>query len=79
MTDLILYIDTDAERRRVVIRAPFPEDVLTDRRVKRRITRICGKNAEVANRVTARTGNLCICAAGTAEDWEIDIGIRGLA
>lgn len=67
----------DERRRRIIIKMPFPLLVLTDKRVKRDIARICGRGAVVARRVTTFTGDLCICHKNGVDDWEIDVGIRG--
>lgn len=72
-----VHIFYDEHRRRIVIKMPFPLVILTDKRVKRDIVRICGRGAVVAQRVTSFTGDLCICHKNGAEDWEIDVGIRG--
>jgi len=72
-----VHIFFDEKHRRIIVKMPFPLLVLTDKKVKRGIARICGRGAVVASRVSAFTGDLCICHKDGVDDWEIDIGIRG--
>jgi hypothetical protein len=72
-----VHIFYDERLRRVIVKMPFPIVILTDKRVKRDIVRICGRGAVVAQRVTSFMGDLCICHKNGVDDWEIDVGIRG--
>ena len=72
-----VHIFYDERLRRVIVKMPFPIVILTDKRVKRDIVRICGRGAVVAQRVTSFMGDLCIGHKNGVDDWDIAVGIRG--
>ncbi len=75
--DTTCLIREDAKNGRMTFTLPIPEDVLLNKSIHRRVTRICGRGAVVAVRVTKRTGLLCVCNENGVDAWEMELGLLG--